>query len=703
MEPTSSSPWPLPVDCSVSSPSPVDSSELSSLQLSSGLQLPLPICEHIRRDTEDAAMCSSNYLYMEEEDVYGNEQQSELEKAIQLDAVEDVYIETQQTFADEAQNVDVKGAKDANDFEASNDQLPKDSNEAQIPYIGMTFLSWEEAYSFYCTYARMKGFRVRIGRTDVSKKRELDGSCKVFSKKFLCYKEGYRYENDKRRKGKIVHRRSVVRVGCPAFLCIKPNPNGWVVHKFEANHNHPLVLEDKSIRLQSQQQLTDGVKLVVDNLHSAGIAQSQTQIVDAVVECFGGYNNIGVTKGTLKGHMKRNEKKMIEVDLQSLLAYFESMKEKDPEFIYSTNVSDKAVSAVFWIDGKGKSDYEIFSDVVVFDTTYKKNQYRWSYGLFTGVNNHAQSILVGCGLVVNDTKESLEWLFKAWLNAMGDKAPKAIITNECTSTIPAVASVFPNTVHRFCSWHVSKNVVQHLDPLWFQKPEFKSEWKQCVYHSWSDADFLTWWEAMMVKYNLKDHSWLNEKFSQRKFWVPCYFRGTFFAGMSSTQQSEGMDSYFPGYFNGSMTLLSFVKQYERVVAKRREKEADAESKSLNLPQLESQSPIEMHGGQVYTRRVFEIFKKNFSASLSLSAVDVSSEGSIRKFKVGPFNVPIEHRCVVEYNSIDEEIHCSCLMFEFMGIPCKHFLKVLQMVDRDRVPSKYILSRWTKEAKCGLTL
>ncbi|XP_043701089.1 protein FAR1-RELATED SEQUENCE 5-like [Telopea speciosissima] len=653
---------------------------------------------------EDAAMGRSYGLYMEEEDVYGNEQQSELEKAIQSDAaelepqLEDVYIETQQSFADEAKNSAVEGTKDANDFEKLNDQHPKYSNGAQPPYIGMNFLNWEEAYSFYNNYARMKGFRVRIGRTDVSRKRELDGSSpKVFSKKFVCNKEGYRCDNDKRRKGKKVHHRPEVRVGCPAYLSIKPNSNGWFVHKFESDHNHPLVVEDQSIKPQSHQQLADGVKLSFDNLHSAGIGQ--TQIVDDDLECFGGYNNIGLTEG-----MEINERKMIEVDLQTVLAYFESMKEKDPKFIYSINVSDKqTLSGVFWIDGKGRSDYEVFGDVVVFDTTYKKNRYRWPFGPFTGVNNHAQSILFGCGLVANETKESFEWLFKAWLNAMGDKAPKAIITDECTGIIPAVASVFPKTVHRFCSWQVSKHALHHLGSLWFQKPDFKLEWKQCIYRSWSEADFLTRWEAMMVKYNLKDHSWLNEKFAQKKFWVPCYFRGTFFGGMSSTQQSEGMNSYFRGYFKGSMTLLRFVKEYERAIARRREKEADAEFKSLmRLPQLESQSPIEMHGRQVYTRRVFEIFKKNFSASLSLSAVDESFKGSVRKFKVGPFNVPIEHRCVVEYNSIEEEIHCSCLMFEFMGIPCKHFLKVLQMVDRDSIPSKYILSRWTKEAKSGLS-
>ncbi|XP_043710551.1 uncharacterized protein LOC122659513 [Telopea speciosissima] len=70
-------------------------------------------------------------------DVYGNEPQSELEKASQSNVAElkpqreDVYI------TDEAEHSDVEGIvdEDVNDFKESNDHHSKDSNEAQTPYI----------------------------------------------------------------------------------------------------------------------------------------------------------------------------------------------------------------------------------------------------------------------------------------------------------------------------------------------------------------------------------------------------------------------------------------------------------------------------------------------------------------------------------------------------------------------------------------
>ncbi|XP_042514593.1 protein FAR1-RELATED SEQUENCE 7-like [Macadamia integrifolia] len=559
-----------------------------------------------------------------------------------------------------------------NDQQTNSDNALKDAIEAGktcgrtdekeiLPYVGMKFVDLKAAYSFYSYYARMKGFGVRIDRTNLSRKREPDGSRQVLSKRFVCYKEGFRNDNHKRQRGKEVRHRAEVRVGCPAFIVVKVASDGWVVDKFEPNHNHPMIFPGQTFRLRSPEHLMD------------------------------------------KSYMKRNERKMIAVDCQAVLTYFDSMQVRDPGFIYSIKVSDDGmVSGIFWADSKARSAYEVFDDVAVFDITYKTNRYRWPFGLFTGVNNNAQSVLFGCGLVANETKESFEWLFKAWMNAMGDKAPKAIITDECIGIIPSVGSVFPKTLHRFCSWHIAKHAQEHLGALWCQNLDFKKEWKECIYRSWTKEDFLAQWEAMMLKYNLKDHSWLSEKFAQKEYWVPSYLRGSFFAGLSSTRQSEEMNSYFRGYFNDNMTLCRFVKQYERAVTRRREKEADAEFRIIpQLPRLSSQSPLEEHAGKVYTRKVFEIFKKHFNASLSLSAHEELAEGPVRKFKVGPFKVPNEQRCMVEYNSLEEEVRCSCYMFEFMGLVCKHVLKVLQMVDRDNIPSKYILFRWTNEARPGL--
>ncbi|XP_066165543.1 uncharacterized protein [Oryza sativa Japonica Group] len=44
-----------------------------------------------------------------------------------------------------------------------------------------------------------------------------------------------------------------------------------------------------------------------------------------------------------------------------------------------------------------------------------------------------------------------------------------------------------------------------------------------------------------------------------------------------------------------------------------------------------------------------------------------------------------------------EVSCSCKKFEFVGILCRHTLKVLDHNNIKELPSHYILKRWTRHA------
>ena len=44
--------------------------------------------------------------------------------------------------------------------------------------------------------------------------------------------------------------------------------------------------------------------------------------------------------------------------------------------------------------------------------------------------------------------------------------------------------------------------------------------------------------------------------------------------------------------------------------------------------------------------------------------------------------------------------CSCQLFEFKGIPCRHLLFVFRIIGINDLPSRYILKRWCKDAKKG---
>ncbi|XP_028801896.1 protein FAR1-RELATED SEQUENCE 1-like [Neltuma alba] len=58
---------------------------------------------------------------------------------------------------------------------------------------------------------------------------------------------------------------------------------------------------------------------------------------------------------------------------------------------------------------------------------------------------------------------------------------------------------------------------------------------------------------------------------------------------------------------------------------------------------------------------------------------------------------------VTYNSEDDTIECSCKKFEFIGILCCHALRVLNLWNKLVIPPRYILNRWTKNARSGCVL
>ena len=42
-----------------------------------------------------------------------------------------------------------------------------------------------------------------------------------------------------------------------------------------------------------------------------------------------------------------------------------------------------------------------------------------------------------------------------------------------------------------------------------------------------------------------------------------------------------------------------------------------------------------------------------------------------------------------------EIQCSCKLFEFVGILCRHIIKVIELEELTCIPEKYVLDRWRK--------
>ncbi|XP_024632818.1 protein FAR-RED IMPAIRED RESPONSE 1-like [Medicago truncatula] len=144
----------------------------------------------------------------------------------------------------------------------------------------------------------------------------------------------------------------------------------------------------------------------------------------------GGYENISCLEKDIRNHLDKSRRLALESgEATTMLECFMLMQEENPRFFYAIDLDDEdRVRNVFWMDAKGRDDYKEFGDVISFGTTYITNKYKTSFAPFIGVNNHFQSRLLGCALLIDETSNNFTWLMKTRLRAMGGKPPTAIIT-----------------------------------------------------------------------------------------------------------------------------------------------------------------------------------------------------------------------------------------------------------------------------------
>lgn len=510
------------------------------------------------------------------------------------------------------------------------------------PHVGLEFNSANEAYKLYLAFAANAGFKIRIGQLFRSKN---DGS--ITSRRFVCSKEGHQHPS---------------RVGCGAFMRIKRQDSGrWVVDRLQKEHNHDLGAP-RGVNMKTPAALID------------------------LEEVSGG----PVSK-------RSRESSSIGNDWYNVLfEYFQSRQADDTGFFYAVDTDHGKCRSIFWADGRSRFLCSQFGDAIVFDTTYRRSTYLVPLVMFIGINHHKQPVLLGCSLVADESEESFAWLFRTYLKAMSGRRPVSIIADQDTAIEQAIAEVFPGIHHRFSMWQMKAKEEEYLGAL--MGTDFDYDYEQCIYQSHSATEFDSSWITFLEKYGLKNNNWLKEMYKRRKNWVPLFLRGTFFAGIPLR---GSMTSYFGALLNAQTPLSEFVLRYEKGLERRREEErrADFTSSDSQL-HLRTKEPLEDQCRMLYTITMFKVFQRELVDCYQYFGIKIYEEGIISKYLVKKCGNEDEQQTVT-LNASNLNVNCSCQMFEYEGVLCRHVLRVFLIVNVRELPSRYILHRWTKNAEYGL--
>ena len=160
-----------------------------------------------------------------------------------------------------------------------------------------------------------------------------------------------------------------------------------------------------------------------------------------------------------------------------------------------------------------------------------------------------------------------------------------------------------------------------------------------------------------------------------------------------------MNKFFKGFVRSSMLVSDFVYQYEKALNSRylKEKEKDVKTKNSN-PIMKTCYGIEVEVAKIYTRKMFLKFQDGLFLSQNYKGSKSGIDETRKIYNV--VHIGMENPAyVVNLDISQNKATCTCHMFEFCGILCRHILAIF--VTKSMVasfPKQYILDGWTIQAK-----
>ncbi|XP_063938051.1 protein FAR1-RELATED SEQUENCE 5-like [Daucus carota subsp. sativus] len=281
---------------------------------------------------------------------------------------------------------------------------------------------------------------------------------------------------------------------------------------------------------------------------------------------------------------------------------------------------------------------------------------------------------------------------------MGNVAPQTIITDQNIAIGNAIAEVLPNTSHLYCTWHISTKFGEKLSHLYANHDHFKEDFNSCIYKSLTVAQFEDRWEALVEKYDLMNHSWLQDMYSVRHKWVRVYTKLHFTTGMTTTSRSESMNSFFDEFVNASTGLKEFIENSQKALEKQylREREADYETKNKERSKITSSS-LESHAASIYTKEMFRRFQHELKESGAYVVIERERNPIYKHYEAYKTTVQEEYRKhYVLFVTENGNITCVCRKFESSGMLCRHIIRYLYKMQWSEIPQQCITLRWTIE-------
>ncbi|XP_056688725.1 protein FAR1-RELATED SEQUENCE 5-like [Spinacia oleracea] len=313
-------------------------------------------------------------------------------------------------------------------------------NNITPPYVWMAFDSADGVINHCHEYAHSNGFQIRIRSSErieksgtmtteisIERNRHIEDFSDCKRLRLVCSKEGKfkSKSNNPQRATKSTITGCQFKVN--ASLC---SDGLWKLTRVLLEHNHPCDLNNTKF-MRNYKFISERNKRTILENDTVGVPIAKNY--NSFVVKYGGHNNVPFDERDCRNLISKTRSLSLQQgDFVAMRRHFYEMILSNSNFFYMYDTNeDSSLRNVFWADGRSRSAYKDFGDILSFDTTYISNRYKMPFSPFIGVNNHGQSILFGRALLAGEATENFVWLFNAWMTCMSGKAPIGILTDQC--------------------------------------------------------------------------------------------------------------------------------------------------------------------------------------------------------------------------------------------------------------------------------
>ncbi|KAK9740331.1 hypothetical protein RND81_03G027200 [Saponaria officinalis] len=172
--------------------------------------------------------------------------------------------------------------------------------------------------------------------------------------------------------------------------------------------------------------------------------------------------------------------------------------------------------------------------------------------------------------------------------------------------------------------------------------------------------------------------------------------------MSSTQRSEQQNHFFNSFVNSRTGLRQFIEQFDGALRSKVEEEKQNNFACVDRPlRCEKSILVEDVFHKLYTNEKFKEVKEEVLGLLHTNIVLVLKMDSYTKYAasekiVNPVWRTTHKTFDVNIDTAKGEFKCTCKLFEFRGILCRHIIRCIEIEDVKFIPDKYIVNRWRKD-------